>query len=79
MLQSMKQCTDPDQVKYKFGIRIPRNYSEALLLDNTNGNTFWEDSVYCELDQLYSYHMFCGLGIRGAPGTGYKKIKVRFV
>ena len=75
----MKRHTDPNQVKYKFGIRIPRKYSEALLLDNTNGNTFWEDSVCCELDQLYSYHMFCDLCIGGAPGMGYKKIKVRFV
>ena len=49
------------------------------MLDNTNGNTFWEDSVCRELDQLYSYHTFCDLGIGGAPGAGYKKIKVRFV
>ena len=79
ILQSMKRHTDPNQVKYKFGIRIPRNHSEALLLDNTSGNTFWEDSIYCELDQLYSYHTFHDLGIGGAPGAGYKKIKVRFV
>ena len=79
ILQLMKQRTDPNQVKYKFGIRIPRNYSEALLLDNTNGNIFWEDSVCHELDQLYSYHTFRDLGIGGSPGMGYKKIKVRFV
>ena len=79
ILQSMKQHTDPNQVKHKFGIRIPRNYSEALLLDNTNGSTFWEDSICRELDQLYSYHTFHDLGIGDAPGVGYKKIKVRFV
>ena len=26
---------------YKFGVRVPRNYREALALDALNGNTLW--------------------------------------
>jgi hypothetical protein len=27
--------------RYKFGYRIPRNYSEAMQFDLKNGNTLW--------------------------------------
>ena len=41
---------DPNQVKYKFGVRIPHTFAEAITLDKESRNTFWEDAVHCELD-----------------------------
>ena len=45
-------------VKYQFGVRIPRNYQEALALDKQNGNTFWRDATQLELDQIMEYETF---------------------
>ena len=49
------------------------------MLDKDNGNTFWEDAVHCELEQVFSYKTFRDLGTGGLPGNEYKKIKIRFV
>ena len=70
---------DPNQVKYKFGVCVPRNYTEVMHLDKENRNTYWGDAVQRELDQIFSYHTFCDLGLGGLPGHEYKKIKVRLV
>ena len=75
----LKGYTDPNQVKYKFRVRIPHTFAEAIMLDKDNGNTFWEDAVRHELEQLFSYKTFCDLGTGGLPGKEYKKIKIRFV
>ena len=65
IVNSIKRRTDPNQVKYKFGVRVPRTFPEAMMLDKDNGNTFWGDAVRCELDQRFSYKTFCDLGIGG--------------
>ena len=79
IINSIKRRNDPNQVKYKLGVHVPRTFSEAMLLDKENGNTFWADAVCRELDQLFSYKTFRDLGPGGLPGTEYKKIKIRFV
>ena len=79
IINSVKRCNNPNQVKYKCGVHVPRIFSEAMLLDKENRNTFWADAVCRELDQLFSYKTFRDLGPRGLPGTEYKKIKIRFV
>ena len=79
IINSVKRCNDPNQVEYKFGVRVPRTFSEAMMLDKDNGNTFWADAVCCELDQLFSNTTFRDLGPGGLPGTEYKMIKIRFV
>ena len=79
IINSVKRRNDPNQVKYKFGVCVPRTFSEAMLLDKENGNTFWADAVRRELDQLFSYKKFRDLGPGGLPGPEFKKIKIRFV
>ena len=44
--------------KYKFGIRVPRNYKEAVKLDEQNGNTFWQDAIKKEMSQIIDYKTF---------------------
>ena len=64
---------------YKNGFRVPRNPEEAILIDQQNGNTRWQDPMALELSQLQEYNTFKDLG-KGALGPeGYKKIKVHMV
>ena len=79
IVNSVKRHTDPNQVKYKFGVRVPHTFAEANMLDKDNRNTFWGDAVHHELDQLFSNKTFHDLGTGGLPGKEYKKIKIRFV
>ena len=79
IINSIKRHNDPNQVKYKFGVRVPHTFSEAMMLDKENGNTFWADAVRHELDQFFCYKTFQDLGPGGLPGMEYKKLKIRFV
>jgi hypothetical protein len=51
--------------KYKFGYRIPKDYKEALKLDELNQNTKWEDATITEMSQLKEYECFIDAGIYG--------------
>jgi hypothetical protein len=41
--------------KYKFGYRIPKDYEEALKIDELNQNTKWENATVTEMSQLKEY------------------------
>ena len=62
--------------RYKFGYRIPRNYSEAMQFDLKNGNTLWQEATNLEMSQLVEYDTFKDLGYKDTASlpTGYKKI-----
>ena len=64
---------------FMFGVQVPRNHPEALMLDEKNGNTKWQDSEKKELDQLNEYKTFIDKGIGYRPGKEYTKIRVHFV
>eukprot|EP00957_Ditylum_brightwellii_P170563 12983402-Ditylum_brightwellii.AAC.1 len=56
-------------VREKYGIKVPKNTKEALILDKVNGNKKWAEVILKEmsaLDQLnmYKYHN---------PSTEFKK------
>jgi len=44
--------------KYKFGIKVPRSITHALLLDRKNGNHLWQDAIETELKQINTYKTF---------------------
>ena len=44
--------------KYMFGFQIPRNYAEALKLDEQNGKKILKDCTKLELQQLQDYKCF---------------------
>ena len=78
-LNAIKRCHDPTQIRYKFGVRLPRNYAEALRLDEDNGNTLWHDAVRTELDQICDYDTFRDMGIGVTMDRDHHKINVRLV
>ena len=62
-----------------FGVRIPRTYNEAIMLDKENNNTLWQNTIQRELDQILSYKSFHNIGVGVSPGADFKKIKVKFI
>ena len=69
-----KSQASPFGPRYKFGVRVPRNREEALILDKINGNHLWEEAIEKEINQLLFYETF-DIKNRGdkAP-QGYQKI-----
>jgi hypothetical protein len=71
-------CQSP---KYKFGYKIPKDYEEALKLDELNQNTKWENATITEMSQLKEYKCFIDAGIYGRdkPPDRHKKIRAHLV
>jgi hypothetical protein len=67
--------------KYKFGYRIPKDYEEALKLDELNQNTKWKDATITKMSQLKEYECLIDAGIYGQdkPPDGHKKIRAHLV
>ena len=42
----------------KFGVCIPRNEKEAMMLDHENGNAHWQEAIEAETRQLFKYKVF---------------------
>ena len=64
---------------YQFGVQVPRNSTEARLLDEKNNNTKWQDAEKAELDSLYGYNTFRDLGKGAKAPEGYQRINVHFI
>ena len=69
---------------YQFGFLIPKDYKQALQLDEQNGNSKWYDATKLEMDQIIEYKVFQDHGktqydpksskVSNAP-NGYQKIR----
>jgi hypothetical protein len=69
-----KVSTSSSNIKYKFGIQIPRGIKNAIHLDNKNGNNLWQEAIKTELKQLTEYHTFIVLDSGEAVPNDYQKI-----
>ena len=73
---------------YHFGFLIPKDYKQALQLDEQNGNSKWYDATKLEMDQINDYKVFQDHGkaqidpksrkVSNAP-DGYQKIRVHLI
>jgi hypothetical protein len=81
LIKQAKMKSYRQSPKYKFGYRIPKDYEEALKLDELNQNTKWEDATVTEMSQLKEYECFINAGIYGQdkPPGGHKKIRAHLV
>ena len=73
-IQSMRNAP---QILY--GVKIPRNYYEALQFDRDNGNTLWADATKTEMDQIYEYKTVRSVGHGHSAPNGYDKIRCHLV
>ena len=79
MVNQAKLRNQRHAIRYKFGVRVPRNHREAVILDEKNNNTLWKESEEREMEQILHYKTFRDLGKGAQAPDGYKKIPVRFV
>ena len=79
MLNQARKAQARHSIKYKFGIQIPRNYKEALKLDEENGNTYWQDAIAYEIGCMAEFKVFHSIGYHGRPPRDYISIPVIFV
>jgi hypothetical protein len=81
LVQQAKMKSYHQSPKYKFGYRIPKDYEEALKLDELNQNTKWEDATITKMSQLKEFECFIDAGIYGRdkPPDEHKKIRAHLV
>ncbi len=79
MVNANKRAQRYNAICYKFGVRLPRSVEEAKRLDAENGNTFWQDAMDLELQQLFDYCTFRSIGKNASVPNGYQRIPVRMV
>ena len=65
--------------KFKYGVQIPRNYAEAIRLDQKNKNTLWQDAIKLEMELMGSYSVFKDLGRNASVPEGFKNIRVHLI
>ena len=73
---------------YQLGFLIPKDYKQALQLDEQNVNSTWYDATKLAMDQINEYNVFQDHGkaqydhksrkVSNTP-TGYQKIKVHLI
>ena len=73
---------------YQFGFLIPKDYKQALQLDEQNGNSMWYDATKLEVDQINESKVFqdhvkakIDHKLRKASNApeGYQKIRVHLI
>ena len=79
MLNASKRKQKYNEVKYKFGVRVPRNVKEAKWLDKINKNTLWKEAMDKEIGQLFEYKVFRSIGKGAKAPRGYQTIPLRMV
>jgi hypothetical protein len=81
LIKQTKMKSYRQSPKYKFGYRIPKDYEEALKLDELNQNAKWKDATITEMSQLKEYECFIDAALysRDNPPDGHKKICAHLV
>ena len=64
---------------YKYGFQVPRNHTEAVRIDEKNGNTRWQDAEKLEIKQLLEYDSFADLGLGAPTPAGHQRIPCHMV
>jgi len=79
MLRQAFKAKQKNAIQCKSGIRIPRNFREAVELDKENGNAIWQDALKKEIDQTKAHTTFTDLGKGTRIPKGHQKIYVHVV
>jgi hypothetical protein len=79
IVRILKVSTSPEDIKYKFGIQVPKGVKTAIDLDKKNGNQLWQEAIKTEINQLIDYQTFIVLDSGEDIPTGYQKIPNRMV
>ena len=47
--------------RFKHRVKVPKDYKEAVALDEANGNTLWQDAIQKEMNQIRDFKTFKAL------------------
>ena len=78
MLRQVNAARHKNVAKYKFGVRVPKSYAEALEIDRINGDRGWHEATMKELNQIEDYETF-KVWHGAQPPKGYVKIRCHLV
>ena len=88
LIRAVKQsriCQVRASARYQHGFQVPKDYNDAMRLDNENSNTHWQDAMDLELTQIHEYKVFQDTGKaqfhngKVVTPDGFQKIRVHFV
>ena len=71
--------------RYQHGFQVPKDYNDAIRLDEENSNTHWQDAMDLELTQINEYKVFKDTGKaqfhngKAVTPDGFQKIRIHFV
>jgi hypothetical protein len=68
-----------NEIRYKFGVRLPRNVKEAHMLDAMNGDTLWAEAIQREMGQIKDFKTCHSIGLDAKTPQGYQRIPVHLV
>jgi hypothetical protein len=68
-----------NEIRYKFGVRIPRNVKEAHMIDAQNGDKLWAEAIQREMDQIKEFKTCHSIGLDAKVPNGYQRIPVHLV
>ena len=63
------------QARFKFGVKVPRTFEDAVRLDKENGNTKWAVTRAKEMEQSFEYKTFTVLGAGEKHRKGIKEFR----
>ena len=63
-------------IKYKHGVKVPRNFNEAVKFDQENRNLLWQDAVKREMGQIMDSRTFKPLPKGSKPPAGHTYVPV---
>jgi hypothetical protein len=75
----LKVSSSPTDIKYKFGIQVPKGIKNAIDLDKKNGNQLWQEAIKTELKKRTDYQTFIVLDLGEDIPIGYQKIPYHMV
>lgn len=79
MVNQAKLRSFRESTRYKYGFEVPKDYPDAIRLDERNGTTKWTEATELEMSQLDDYKAFKDLGKGAKLPNGYRKIRVHLV
>ena len=79
MAQIFKTQARKYGAKYKYGIKVPKDYDEAVDLDKANQNTLWQDAVKKKMNQIIDCRTFKQLPRGSKKPQGYTFVPVHLV
>ena len=65
--------------RIKFGVRVPKDYNEAMEFDRKNQNNLWEEATRTEMGQIYEYDSFKSMGRNAKVPRNHVMIRVHLI